>query len=565
MRHLYLPLAFIASTSFTSAGEMPRVLFDFSTEEQVKLVAAKAGGITCEHHDGALKASFQKGQQYPAIVLEGEVLKDWNNVEALALDLSTENAADAELLLDLSDERSSNFATRCTLPAVKLSKGKQTLTWKLSQLKRNSQEHIAWETVLPEDRLDLATLKTVRLFAMPPADAEWIVTIDNVRLIPKSAEALAAEKQAAEKAAAPEQVVYTADFEKNEGLGGEGVPFKRNWLPLDKNVQAEYAAPMGTGNESKRALSVKCAAKANYVCMELPLHGTIVEPEGWDGFVSLKLYNAGYDSFQMTYAPLIPTDVTWYRVHFDAPKNQWTQIDIPLDNFKYYNRRPRRGCPLEYLCLIGVGPSGDGAAFQFDDVKVYRKRRENMPPRKAKPPLPAGVSYRQNFDDANDFDLEGFYPWTRNCNIFRVDGGLDETGQPLTEEKDPEKAKLHGLMNIICYEPRQEFSAGRHAGFDGAGIQIVFDVRLTGVTDFAVLARNGAGRWRQYPKVEPGKWTRVTVSAEEFAKFGTAPKDGVEKKLSRGERFTMLYFGGYADGKGESKIEIDNLVIRKAE
>jgi len=567
----YLLLNLIAALCFTApvaAEELAhRVLLSFDSADEIKALASKGEGIVCEHVDGALKITLQKGQAWSSLLFEGELLKGWEQAEWLALDLSTENAEGAELLLDLQDAQSRDFASRATLPAVKLEQGKQTLKWKLTQLKRNGQENAAWETVPASERLNVSALTKVKLFTTPPKEKDWIVTIDNVRLISKDSAALEAEKREKENAKSTEQVAYFADFENGKGLGGEGVQFKGNWLPLDAGVKAEIAAPLGEkgANASAKVLSVKATAKANSICMELPLHGTIVEPEGWDGFVSLKVYNGGYGTFQMTYSPVIPSDITFHRVDFDAPKNQWTQLEIPLDKFLHQQRRPRRGCPLEYLCLIGMTPENEGATFQIDDVRVYRKRRENVPQRAPKPALPAGVTYLQNFDDANDFDIQSYFPSTRNANAFRADGGVDDSGKPWPDENDAEKAKLHGALQIACYERKQEFSAGRLLGFDGAGQQIVFDVRVSGVSDFAVVTRSASGRWRQYSKIESGKWTRITLSSEEFAKFGTAPKEGIEKKLSRAEKFSGLYFGGYADESGKALIEIDNLCIRKAE
>lgn len=531
--------------------------------ENAEAEAVSEKGVT--EGKQSLKVAFKQNTPWSSVSLTGECLKGWDAAEAVSLDVFTENAEGAELFLELQDAQSRDYATRCTQPAVKLAKGAQTLTWKLTRLRRNGKESGDWESLAPADKLALRDLVKVKIFTTPPKDRDLAVWCDNLRLTPKSAETLAAEKKEADANNASEQIAYGANFENGKGLGGEGVPFKGNWLPLDKNVLPEIAAPLGKGNDSKQALTVKAAKQAGAICMELPLHGTVVEPEGWDGVVSLRIYNGGFKSFQMTYSPVIPSDITFHRADFDAPKGEWTAIEIPLDKFLYHGRRPRRGCPLEYLCLIGMGAEADGSVFQFDDVKIKRVRRKDAPAAKPKPASAEGVAYGQTFDDAADFDLESFYPATRNANIFRVSSGLDADGKPVPAAKEGEVPSERGTLKLECYEQNQEFSGGRNLSIAGEGNVIEFDCMLEGVSDFAVVVRGAKGRWRQYPKLEAGKWVRVSISAEEFAPFGTAPKDGIEKKLSKGERFGGLFFSATSDGSGASRMLIDNLTVKRME
>ncbi|MBI3832260.1 MAG: hypothetical protein HY291_22245 [Planctomycetes bacterium] len=560
-------------SSMLRAEDAPRVALGFEKAEEIEALAKAAENAAAEasadkgvtEGKQSLKVAFKQNTQWSSLALSGECLKGWDGAEAVALDVFTENAEGAELSFELQDSQSRDYATRCTLPAVKLAKGAQTLTWKLTHLRRNGKESGDWESLAPADKLALRDLVKVKIFTTPPKDRDLVVWFDNLRLTPKSPEALAAEKKESEANSAAEQVAYSANFENGKGLGGEGVPFKGNWLPLDKNVLPELAAPLGKGNDSKLALTVKAAKQAGAVCMELPLHGTVVEPEGWDGVVSLRIYNGGFKAFQMSYSPVIPSDITFHRVDFDAPKGAWTAIEIPLDKFLYHGRRPRRGCPQEYLCLIGMGPEADGSVFQFDDVKVKRVKRAGLPAAEPKAALPEGVAYAQSFDDAADFDLESFYPATRNANVFRVAGGLDADGKPVPAAKEGAAAPERGALELPCYEKNQEFSGGRSLSFAGEGHVIEFDCLLEGVTDFAVVVRGAKGRWRQYPTPEAGKWVRVTVSAEEFAPFGTAPKDGIEKKLSKAERFGGLFFSATADGSGASRVLIDNLTVKRVE
>jgi hypothetical protein len=570
MMRIVILITFLISS--VCAGEAPRVLFDFeNAEETASLAKSVEGAVVDGVSDNGVtsgkqsaKITLKKGEQWSSIALSGELLKGWENAESVCVDVFTEDAEGAELIFDVQDARSRDFSTRATQTGSKLAKGQQTLTWSLHHLKRNSKEGVAWEALSDDDKLDVRALTKVKIFTTPRADRDWTIYIDNVRLMPKSASVLDAERKEAEAAKAPEQTVYAADFQNDKGLGGEGVPFKGNWLPLDASVKAAIAAPLGTGNDSKKVLSVS-TAKGSPACMELPLHGTIVEPEGWDGVVSLKIYNGGFASFQMTYSPVIPSDITFHRTDFTAPKGEWTRIEIPLDKFLYHERRPRRGCQLEYLCLIGMGPGDAGATFQFDDVRVYRTKRKDLPPPIRRPPLPEGVVYQQDFDGVFDFDIESFYPCTRNANAFRIDGGVAKDGSPLPPYKEGDAKPEAGCLAIRCYEKSQEFSGGRLIGFAGDNTVIEFDVRLSGVGDFAVVSRSASGKSRQYPKIADEKWTHVRISADEFAPYGVAPKDGVEKKLGKGQQFNVLFFSGTADASGNSEILIDNLVLRRGE
>jgi hypothetical protein len=347
-------------------------------------------------------------------------------------------------------------------------------------------------------------------------------------------------------------VIFKTDFEDGTGLGGNGVKFVGNWRPLVEATKVALEAPLGKGKDSKKALTCHSSAGATTVAMELPMHHTVVEPEGWDGIVSLRLYNGGFESFYMTYSPIYPSDVTFHRTEFTAAKNEWTEITMPLDKFLYFGRRPRRGCELEYICLVGVGPQNEESVFQFDDFKVTRIKRENAPAAKAREALPAAVAYQQNFDDPNDFDLEGFYPINNKSNAFRIDGGLGADGKPF----ESDKPKAAGCLKIEGYQKNAEFRGGRRGFTLSASGSIEFDCFVKGAADFALGARaKSANRLRIYPKSQPPPetWTHFVLNCADFS-------DG-KAKMAESETIWEINFGASADASAEHHVLIDNLKI----
>jgi hypothetical protein len=240
-------------------------------------------------------------------------------------------------------------------------------------------------------------------------------------------------------------------------------------------------------------------------------------------------------------------------------------IRLPLDKFLYRGCRPRRGCPLEYIVFVAEGAESDDSVFQFDDFRVSKVKQAKARAAKPKPPLAEGVIYRQDFDDANDFDLEGYYPLTKNCTAMRTTGGLDASGKPVEDAPGTER----GCLKVEGFKKADEIRGGRRVDFPGEGTVIEFDCRIEGAQDFALVARNlpDHKRFRQYgrPQPEVGKWTHYAMSAEDFVPYGTptgAP--GVEKP-GKGERFFEIVFHAIADNtEGPHFILIDNLTVRRA-
>jgi len=359
------------------------------------------------------------------------------------------------------------------------------------------------------------------------------------------------------------EVLVEFTFDDGKGLTG---PFRGTWHSNEAaEARLSLDAPLGTGNASTKAMTCHTKKALPYVSCEVALHGTVVEPQGWDGEVSFKFYNGGFESFYMTYLPLIPSDVTFHRARFTAPKGQWVEMKLPVDKFLYRGCRPRRGCPLEYLVFVAEGAEGDDSVFQFDDFRLSRVKQANPRAAKPKPPLGEGVIYQQNFDDVGDFDLEGYYPWTPNCTALRVPGGLDAAGKPMDTVKETEA----GCLKVEGFKKADEVRGGRRIDFPGEGTLLEFDCLIQGAADFGVVVRNVPDhkKFRQYahPQPESGKWTHCVMSGEDFAPYGTPSKAGGTEKHGKAEKFFEVLFHAFANDTNEPHyILIDNLVVRRA-
>jgi hypothetical protein len=374
----------------------------------------------------------------------------------------------------------------------------------------------------------------------------------------------------------PEKVIlYQNNFEDGQGIVKEmdGDPYG---LWGGGRTQLSLEPPQGMGNSSKKALTFR-GKKLKYTGASVPFfrqgkhpglppansgNGLIVEPQGWDGGMSFKIYNGGFKSLTVSYRLLFPNDVTVHNCPIEAPEGKWIDCDLPLDKFLYHGRRPRRGAELELLTIFGEGPKDDETFFQLDDAVLYRVKQLHPRQPKPKPPLPQGVIYQQDFDDPNDFDFESYMPATTNCNVYRIAGGVDQHGKPLQE---PDKPGDSGCLKIECYEKAAEFMAGRPLEFPIEGARIEFDCFLKGATDMCVNARYERnlitkGRFRQYVGMYPGgprqgRWLHFSIATDDFR---------VKRDKDGRPSFFALYFTAHADAGNEHYILIDNLVVRLA-
>lgn len=366
------------------------------------------------------------------------------------------------------------------------------------------------------------------------------------------------------------EILYQYTFEDGKGIGhGYGL-----WS--GGRTQLSCETPQGKGNSSRKALTFRgkrlLYTGASLTLFRLVPHpgltpanqgiGLIVEPQGWDGGVSFKVFNSGFRSLTISYRLLFPNDVTVHNCSIEAPEGKWVDCNLPLDKFLYHGRRPRRGAELEILTIFGQGPKDERAFWQLDDVSLYRVKQAHPRQPKPKPPLPKGVIYQQDFDDPNDFDFESYMPATDTCNVFRIAGGVDKKGKPLADRDKPGAA---GCLKIECYGKASEFLAGRFLAFPIEGARIEFDCYLQGATDLCVNARYERnlitkGRFRRYLGMYPGgprqgKWLHFSIPTDDFR---------VKKAKNGRPSFLALYFTAHANAGKEHYILIDNLVVRRA-
>jgi len=368
------------------------------------------------------------------------------------------------------------------------------------------------------------------------------------------------------------KVLYQADFEDPTGecIYHKGGTYIRHWCSNFDEARLSVDPPMGKGNDSKLALTCHTKKALPYVTCEVPLYGTTVEPQGWDGGVSFRVYNGGFDGFSMMY--WLPPDTTVNRFYFKVPKGEWATFDVPLDKFLYHDRRPRRGLPLERLVFVGSGAESDDSVFQVDDLALYQVKQAHPVLARPKPPLPDGLLYRQDFNDLADLDVDqNYFPYISDCNLFRWPGGVDASGKPV-----PEQTEGAGCIKIECYNTKnKEFRSCQLVKFPGDTV-IEFDCLAVGVRDLLVRARTNQNdpathkpvqmeyRLPVTPQPQPGKWARCRVSVEDMVPFSIRSiEEGVGKKLGRGHDYYMLFLSAMADNSDEHYLLIDNMVIRK--
>ena len=515
-------------------------------------VATRGGGENCALAlvPGGLQVTAAKGAEWASLLLPVAWFADASKAKELLLEAETNDAANLELRLELWDGASIDHATRSTLYGTALAPGRQTLRWDIARCVRNRTAGTTWDLVDEADRIDLAHLTKIKLFLVPPKDRDYVVRLSALRLVLKTPTEIAADAAAA--AGGSTRTIFRSDFENGKGLGGEGVPFKGNWRGLCDHEKPVLEAPKGAGNAARLACTVH-AQSGKDSAIELPLHHTEIEPRGWDATVTVRVYNGGFQRFRIHYSPIFPNDTTFCNAAFEAPVGKWTEVTLPFDKFLFQGRRPRRGTEAEYFCITASGPTDDDSFFQFDDFTISRTRRTDLPEPKPKPPLPAGVLYRQAFDDPADFDVDSYCTLSKSCNVFRVAGGLGADGR----EEDPAKDKDVGCLRIEAYE-REGRCCGARRGFALAGADAVveFDCRLTGIRGFGLSVRGEGGRYSWTPKTPPedGKWTHLTVPLAEFT----------PEKVREDSNILELDFTARGDGSPENYILIDNLMVSKA-
>jgi len=361
----------------------------------------------------------------------------------------------------------------------------------------------------------------------------------------------------------PRRVSYRQDFEDGKALSG---PYKGRWTSNQADIaRLSLDAPRGEGNVSTKALTCHASKAKTYVSCEVPLPKPYprLEPEGWDGHISVKFYNGGFEKFYLLYLPLYPNEILFHRGYFDAKRDRWTDIDLPLDRFLYCGRRPLRDLELEYFTVVAEGPESDESFFQMDDVVMYSVPRTNPPAARPRLPLAPGVLLFQDFDDPNDFGINRFYPYTRETNAFRVTGGVDAHGRAVEKPRDAET----GCLKVQLFDHGRRMNGGLRVNFPGKDTLIEFEVLVHGATRPHLRARseNRKGWYRLdlIPAPPQDEWTRCTLEASQMTFVPYQPADASAATPARDEKFWELLWEAEATGEGEHYLLLDNVRIRE--
>ncbi len=172
-----------------------RLLYDFEDASDLKkltkfaenaaLTSVEDVGVT--HGKKCARLTIPRGVEYGVLVFDQAAIKDWGDFDYLALDVTMEDDNPYPLTVELWDEASKNYATRCTFEDVKTRPGRQTLLYPIGRARRNAKEGLGWDELEAKDKIDLDALKLVKVFLTPLKDRDAVLWIDNVRLMQEDA------------------------------------------------------------------------------------------------------------------------------------------------------------------------------------------------------------------------------------------------------------------------------------------------------------------------------------------------------------------------------------------
>jgi hypothetical protein len=172
-----------------------RVLFDFEDPAELEELRRGAEGVALDlvqdngvtHGRTCARLVLAQGDGAAVLTLGGARIRDWSKYAAIAFDVFQERADKQELHVELWDQASHDYHTRCTYDRV-VRQGRNTIVVAIDRAKRNGKEGRAWAELEPQDRIDLDGLKLVKLFAARPQQGGDVVWwIDHVRLLTSDA------------------------------------------------------------------------------------------------------------------------------------------------------------------------------------------------------------------------------------------------------------------------------------------------------------------------------------------------------------------------------------------
>ncbi|MFC1582598.1 hypothetical protein ACFL4W_03560 [Planctomycetota bacterium] len=120
-------------------------------------------------------------------IRDPKFIEKWSEYDYFAMDLFIDDDHPYTIVLELWDQNSTNYHTRCTFENVRTRKGKQTLMWPINRAKRNNKEGRDWGELEPIDKIAMDDLKSVKIFTTPRKDRRMQIWVDNLRLLQEDA------------------------------------------------------------------------------------------------------------------------------------------------------------------------------------------------------------------------------------------------------------------------------------------------------------------------------------------------------------------------------------------
>jgi hypothetical protein len=165
-------------------GDEAARLMKFS--ENLELVTVNDNGVT--EGKNCARLTIPKGPDFGSLSLTGDMVRDWADYDYFAVDLYTEDEHRYPITLELWDDLSKNYQTRCTFEGGAVTRpGRQTLMFQINRAKRNSKEGRDWDELQPQDKIKMNGLTRVKLFTSALKDHDAVFWIDNIRLLQEDA------------------------------------------------------------------------------------------------------------------------------------------------------------------------------------------------------------------------------------------------------------------------------------------------------------------------------------------------------------------------------------------
>ena len=173
-----------------------RVLYDFEDMADLKELQGVATDMTLDvvqdngvtSGQNCLRIVGKQGAPWATLEIRSDKIKGWQDFDYFAMDVFSEREEKLRIVLELWDDRSTNYATRCTFEDNEARPGRTTLLWRINRAKRNNKEGREWEELEPQDKIALDRLKMVKIFFTPFKEGgNTTLWADRLRLMQEDA------------------------------------------------------------------------------------------------------------------------------------------------------------------------------------------------------------------------------------------------------------------------------------------------------------------------------------------------------------------------------------------